>query len=168
MNHRNFGKQHIQVSEVGLGCWQIGGFWGTVKDDTAKDILKTAVDQGITFFDTADVYGNGRSERLIGEFFSNNREMVFIASKVGQTPDLYPNGYTKNKVKKHIQDSLQRLQLETLDLIQTHCVPKKIMEEGEIFEWLSDFKREGLIRNFGASVETVEEALICMKHTEVY
>ena len=168
MKQRNFGKEQIKVSEVGLGCWQIGAGWGTVKDDTAKDILRTALDQGITFYDTADVYGDGRSEKLVGEFFRKNREKVFIASKVGRTPDLYPDGYTKEKVKYRIQKSLQRLQLEPLDLVQTHCIPRKMMEDGEIFEWLNDFKKEGLIRNFGASVETMEEAKICMRHPELY
>ena len=168
MKHRNFGKEQTEVSEVGLGCWQIGAGWGTVKETTAKEILNTALDQGITFYDTADVYGDGRSEKLVGEFFKKQRDKVFTASKVGRTPDLYPDGYTKEKVKYRLQQSLKRLQIEPLDLIQTHCIPRKLMEDGEIFEWLSDFKKEGLIRNFGASVETMEEAKICMQHPELY
>jgi len=168
MKKRAFGKEQIPVSEVGLGSWQIGAGWGKVDDSTAREILETARDQGITFFDTADVYGDGRSEKLIGAFFEEKPGEVFIATKVGRTPDLYPNGYTKSKVREHITQSLQRLGTDTLDLVQTHCIPRQVMEEGEIYEWLSDFKQEGLIRNFGASVETMEEAMICMKHPGMY
>jgi len=168
MKKRLFGKKQIPVSEIGLGSWQIGAGWGQVEDTTAREILEKARNQGITFFDTADVYGDGRSEKLIGAFFEQKPREVFIATKLGRTPDLYPNGYTKSKVREHITQSLQRLGTDNLDLIQTHCVPRQVMEEGAIYEWLSDFKQEGLIRNFGASVETMEEAMICMRHPEMY
>ncbi|MBS3807406.1 MAG: aldo/keto reductase, partial [Bacteroidales bacterium] len=137
MKKRSFGKEQLPVSEVGLGSWQIGAGWGKVEDSTAREILETAREQGITFFDTADVYGDGRSEKLIGAFFEQKPREVFIATKVGRTPDLYPNGYTKSKVREHITRSLQRLDTDTLDLVQTHCIPRQVMEDGEIYEWLS-------------------------------
>lgn len=167
MKTRPFGKTGISVSEVGLGCWQLGGNWGEVSDDTAQAILQAAVDNGVTFFDTADVYGDGRSERLIAQFLQGRNDNIFVATKVGRTGDLYPDGYTKATMRKRIELSLQRLQVETLDLVQLHCIPTAVMQDGEVFEWLRDFKREGLIKEFGASVESMDEAKICLQHDDL-
>lgn len=169
MKNRSFGKSHISISEVGLGCWQLGADWGNVDDATAIDIIRTALNKGITFFDTADVYGNGRSEELLGNYFNGQTEDIFIATKLGRTPDLYPDKYKKETVKKAIEASLKRLKVDALDLVQTHCIPTEIMQNGEIFDWLRDLKKEGKIKEFGASVETTDEAIMLMSNqSEIY
>lgn len=152
------------VSEIGLGCWQFGGDFGPMAESTAIEILAAAVDQGVTFLDTADVYGAGRSETLIGRFLeSHTSEPLTVATKVGRNSELYPDGYTKEKVRTSIEGSISHLGVDVLDLIQLHCVPTEVLRQGEIFEWLRGFKADGLIRDFGASVESVEEGLLCLK-----
>jgi aryl-alcohol dehydrogenase-like predicted oxidoreductase len=158
MKTRAFGNTGQEISEVGLGCWQLGGGdWGAVPDADAFRILDEAVDHGISFIDTADVYGAGRSERLIGEFLKRRSEELFVASKIGRRN--YPGPYSKAIIKEHIEECLQRLQLETLDLIQLHCIPPDVMADGAVFGWLRELQQEGLIRHFGASVESMDEAL---------
>ncbi len=158
MNHRSFGKDGVAISEVGLGCWQLGGNWGHVDDETATGILKASFDAGVTFFDTADVYGDGRSETIIGNFLPEvGRDNVFIASKVGRG-EMYPNSYTEAGIRANVEKSLQRLKIDSLDLIQTHCSPPEIMKSGEIYEWLGKLVEEGKLKRFGASVETDDEA----------
>ncbi len=158
MNLRSFGKDRVRISEVGLGCWQIGGNWGHVEEDVARSILRTAVEAGVSFFDTADVYGGGRSEEIIGRFLKELESSdVFVATKIGRG-SMYPNKYSKKSIKSGIEASLKRLGVEALDLVQTHCVPMEIVQSGEIFEWLECLVDEGKIRRIGASVETVDEA----------
>jgi aryl-alcohol dehydrogenase-like predicted oxidoreductase len=166
MKTRLFGNTGRKVSEVGLGCWQLGGTeWGNVSDDQALAILGAAADSGVTFFDTADVYGGGRSERLIGRFLKEGSKEIFVATKLGRMPDLYPDKYTERGVRAAIEASLARLTVEAVDLIQLHCVPAEVMRQGEIFEWLRKLQEEGKVRNFGASVESVDEALLCIEQT---
>ena len=168
MNTRSFGNTGIPVSEVGLGCWQLGGTdWGSLDDRTAMDILSAAVDSGVSFLDTADVYGNGRSEALIGRFLKERRASIFVATKLGRTADLYPDRYTEAGVRSATEASLTRLGMETLDLTQLHCVPPAVLERGEVFEWLRRLRDEGKIRRFGASVESVEEALVCLRQKDL-
>jgi aryl-alcohol dehydrogenase-like predicted oxidoreductase len=163
MKMRLFNDTRRAVSEVGLGCWQLGGTdWGNVEDAEAMEILNTAADAGVTFFDTADVYGNGRSERLIGHFLRERPEGFFVATKLGRTGDLYPDHYTEAGVRAATEASLRRLELDTLDLTQLHCVPPGVLRQGEIFGWLRTLKSEGKIHGFGASVESMEEAEICL------
>jgi aryl-alcohol dehydrogenase-like predicted oxidoreductase len=163
MKKRTLGNTGEKVSEVGLGCWQLGGAeWGDVSDEQALAILGAAVDSGVTFFDTADVYGSGRSESLIGRFLKQGSKEVFVATKLGRTSDLYPDKYTERGVRAAIEASLARLGVEAIDLIQLHCVPTEVMRQGEIFEWLRKLREEGKIRNFGASVESIDEALVCL------
>ena len=158
MNYRAFAKNGSSVSEIGLGCWQLGGNWGHVDDETALSILSTSYDAGVTFFDTADVYGEGRSERIIGRFLKSiDGDAPFVATKVGRG-DVYPDAYTKTAIRSRIEDSLKRLDVEALDLVQTHCVPPEVMRSGEVYEWLGQLVAEGKIRQFGASVESVAEA----------
>lgn len=164
MKTRILGKSGLPVSEVGLGCWQLGGDFGPVDDGTATAILEEAMQQGITFWDTADVYGAGQSERRIGEFLANKRHETIVATKVGRDAALFPDGYSRNKVRVNLQGSLQRLGTECLDLVQLHCVPPEVLENGELLEWMEDFKSEGLIRHWGASVETLHEALSVVTH----
>jgi len=166
MNTRIFGKTGRVVGEVGLGCWQIGGNWGDVSDDTALAILRTAHEQGTTFFDTADVYGGGRSETLIGKFLkeSKARDRLFIATKLGRRGDPgWPANFTRETVRKHTEDSLRNLGVEVVDLTQLHCVPSEVLMRGELFGWLEELKREGKIRAYGASVESMDEALWCCR-----
>lgn len=163
MNIRRFGPTRFPVSEIGLGCWQLGGAdWGTLDDQRAFDILAAAADAGVTFLDTADVYGMGRSETLIGKFLKQRKEAFFVATKLGRMPDLYPDLYTEKGVRAATEASLKRLQVEALDLTQLHCVPPSILEHGEIFEWLRKLKTEGKIKQFGASVESMDEAKTCL------
>jgi aryl-alcohol dehydrogenase-like predicted oxidoreductase len=163
MNRRPFGIDGIGVSEVGLGCWQLGGDFGPMSEATANEILCTAVEQGISFFDTADVYGAGRSEALIGRFFRESDTDVFVATKFGREGYVYPDGYTEKTLHDCVDESLKRLGTERLDLLQLHCVPPALLNDGEIFDWLRRLGDEGKIARFGASVETVDEGLLCLE-----
>ncbi|WP_153558702.1 aldo/keto reductase [Roseimaritima sediminicola] len=165
MKTRSLGSQGPTVSEVGLGCWQLGADWGEVAEADALEILETAFARGITFFDTADVYGDGRSERLVGRFLDSHQDRVFVATKVGRRN--YPGPYTADTLRSHISDSIQRLGVERLDLVQLHCVPSEVLAEGAIFDWLRELKQEGLIRHFGASVESMDEALQILDQPEL-
>jgi aryl-alcohol dehydrogenase-like predicted oxidoreductase len=163
MNTRLLGETKLAVSEIGLGCWQLGGTdWGNLDDQRAFEILDAAADAGVTFLDTADVYGGGRSETLIGQFLKRRKETFFVATKLGRMPDLYPNRYTEQGVRAATEASLRRLQVESLDLTQLHCVPPAVLEQGEIFEWLRKLRQEGKIKEFGASVESMDEAQVCL------
>ncbi len=128
-------------------------------------ILETAWEHGVTFFDTADVYGSGRSEQLIGRFIPQHRDEIFVATKVGRQN--YPGPYTEELLKRHISDSIERLGVDSLDLVQLHCVPSEVMAAGDIFDWLREFKRDGLIKTFGASVESMDEAVGILDQPEL-
>ena len=163
MKQRRLGKCGVKVTEVGLGCWQLAGDWHPVSESEAVAILKSAVDEGIRFFDTADVYGNGMSEHLIGRFLKDCPEPIFVATKVGRGGAIYPDHYSLKTVTQHIEGSLQRLGVEVLDLVQLHCVPTAVLQRGDIFGWLDILQEQGKILRWGASVETVDEALLCME-----
>ena len=170
MKTRIFSDMNRAVSEVGLGCWQLGGTdWGNLDDEAALDILRAAADADVTFFDTADVYGNGRSETLIGRFLKEAglRGRIFVATKFGRSPELYPDKYTEAGVRAAADASLKRLGVDTLDLTQLHCVPTEVLRQGEIFGWLNRLQQEGKILRYGASVETMDEALLCLEHPHV-
>lgn len=168
MKQRQLGNNGFKVSEVGLGCWQLGADWGTEIDKMkAFDILETAVNNGINFFDTADVYGDGRSETLIGEFLKSSFHSVKIATKFGRTADVFPDNYTEKILRNCVEKSLKRLRVDSIDLLQLHCIPTKILKEGDIFNWLRTLKQEGKIAHFGASVESVEQGHICLKQEEL-
>ncbi len=162
MKTRRLGKTGYEVTEIGLGCWQLGGDFGEVSETVAADILGTATELGVNFWDTADVYGGGLSETRIAA--SDKKPAgLHIATKLGRDAALYPDQYTRDGVRKSLEGSARRLGVETLDLAQLHCVPPAVLEDGAIFGWLEDFKRDGLIAHWGASVETVEEGLLCLK-----
>jgi aryl-alcohol dehydrogenase-like predicted oxidoreductase len=165
MEYRQFGNTGVRVSEVGLGCWQLGGFcWGDVDEAGANAILQVSVDSGVNFFDTSDVYGNGRSESLIGAFLKTCPEEVFVATKVGRFPEPgWPDNFRGETIVKHTEASLNRLGVEALDLTQVHCIPAEAMREGEVFEALRALKTAGKIKQFGASVESMDEALMCLE-----
>jgi aryl-alcohol dehydrogenase-like predicted oxidoreductase len=164
MNSRIFGKTGRLVSEVGLGTWQLGAGWGDVTDDAALATLRAAHEAGTTFFDTADVYGDGRSETLIGKFLKDAgvRDRVFVATKLGRFSDPgWPANFTRAAVRQHTEASLKRLGIDALDLTQFHCVPPDVLMRGELFGWLAELQREGKIKAYGASVEAMDEALWC-------
>lgn len=162
MQHRRLGKTGYSVSEIGLGTWQLGESFGPVDDATARGILETATRLGVDFWDTADVYGDGESESRIGGF--PKAAGVHVATKVGRSGRLFPDKYSRTLVRESIEGSIRRLGVEALDLVQLHCVPQKVLEDGAIFTWLEDLKTEGLIRHWGASVETIGQGLLCMRH----
>ena len=165
MNNRKLGKTGYEVSEIGLGCWQLGGDFGPVGDAEAEGILKKARSLDVNFWDTADVYGGGQSESRIGEF--RDKKGVIVATKVGRSDTLFPNRYTRKNVKDSLTGSLRRLGVETLDLAQLHTIPTAVMADGEIFNIMDDLRDEGLMRHYGASVESVEEGMICLEHKGV-
>ena len=164
MKKRAFGTTGFDTSDVGLGCWQLGGFcWGDVDEPKAFDILGSAGSSGVNFFDTADVYGEGRSEILIGAFLKQCSEEIYVATKIGRFPRPgWPENFSRETMKQHISDCIERLGVDALDLVQLHCIPTDVMASGEVFEYLREFKTEGLIKDFGASVESMDEALLCM------
>lgn len=164
MKTRLFGSNKNPVSEIGLGAWQLGADWGDVEESTALAILKSAVDSGVTFFDTADVYGAGRSESIIGKFLKDCPEDIFVATKLGRFPEPgLPDNISETNFKTFIEASINRLGVEALDLTQLHCIPTHFMEQGDVFEWLRKLQQEGKIKHFGASVESMDEAILCMK-----
>lgn len=168
MKKRNLGNNGFKISEVGLGCWQIGGNWGNeIEKKKAFEILSEAVNNGITFFDTADVYGDGRSEELIGEFLKNSNANIKIATKFGRGSDIFPNNYTEQALRDSVDASRERLNKDCIDLLQLHCIPTEVLKKGEVFDWLRILKLEGKITHFGASVETVEQGLFCLEQEEL-
>jgi aryl-alcohol dehydrogenase-like predicted oxidoreductase len=164
MNTRKLGTNGFNVSEVGLGCWQLGGDWGLdISKDAAFNILNEAVKNDITFFDTADVYGGGKSETLIGEFLKTCDTPIRVATKFGRAGNAFPDKYTKDVLRQTVEGSLERLGVDAIDLLQLHCIPPHYLKDGTVFDWLRDLQQEGMIKHFGASVETVEEGLVCME-----
>jgi aryl-alcohol dehydrogenase-like predicted oxidoreductase len=152
-----------EITECGLGCWQLGGGWGNPWDHgVAQEILQAAYDSGIRFYDTADGYGDGESERDLGVFRKTHPD-IFIATKLGRSGGIYPDGYTREALRAAALSSLERLGMERLDLTQLHCVPLQVLQEGKVFDWLRELQQAGLIERFGASVESVEEGLVCLE-----
>ena len=158
------------VSEIGLGCWQLGAVdWGDVSESAAFEILQAAVDRGVTFIDTADVYGSGRSEMLIGKFLktlpADKQKRLFIATKLGRLKG-FPDSYTYDLLKECTLESTERLG-RVPDLQQLHCVPPHVLKAGKVFEWLRKLQAEGLIGRFGASVESMDEARTCLAQNDL-
>ncbi len=167
MKFRKLGQSNFEVSEIGLGCWQLGNDFGAIEDQTATRILDTAIEKGINFLDTADVYGGGLSEERIGKWLKNQKNKPYVVTKVGRDGALFPDGYSFEKVKSNIEGSIQRLGVETLDLVQLHCVPRNVLFDGEMFHWMEKLQQAGLIRYYGASVEMLDEAKFCLEHSKV-
>ncbi len=171
MNTRIFGRTGRSVGEVGLGTWQLGANWGEVTDETALATLRAAWAAGTTLFDTADVYGMGRSETLIGKFLKEiptAKGKVYVATKLGRfSPPGWPENFSRAGVRQHTEASLQRLGVEALDLTQFHCIPFDVLQRGEVFEHVRELKREGKIRDFGVSVESMAEADFCVRQEGV-
>nr|WP_294788523.1 aldo/keto reductase [uncultured Flavobacterium sp.] len=169
MNYRKLGKTNFNISEISLGTWQVGGKWGSGFDDkTADELLNTAIDNGVNFIDTADVYENGLSETAVGRVVRSRSERIFVATKCGRQINPHVNeGYSPKVLQKFVEDSLKRTGLETLDLIQLHCPPTEVYYRPEIFELFDRLKEQGKILNLGVSVEKVEEALKAIEYDNV-
>mgnify|MGYP001224666569 CR=1 FL=1 len=164
MKKRPFGTTGFCTSEIGLGCWQLGGdCWGDMDEDSAFEILRTGASSRGNFLDTADVYGSGRSEELIGKFLKETSGEFFVATKLGRQAHVFPDNCTKENLLRCTEESLGRLGLEQLDLTQLHCLPANVLQKGEAFDAMREQQAAGLIRNWGASVESVEEALLCLE-----
>lgn len=168
MNYRLFGKTGWNVSEVSFGAWAIGGSWGSVSEADALDALHVAIEQGINFIDTADVYGDGRSERLIAQALKDHSEEVYVVTKAGRR--LNPHvaaGYNKENLTAFIERSLKNLEVEALDLVQLHCPPTEVYYMPETFGALDDLVQAGKIKHYGVSVEKVEEAIKAIEFPNV-
>ena len=168
MKYRRLGKTSYEVSEVSLGAWQIGGAWGSVSDEDAVRVLHAALDAGVNFIDTADVYGDGRSERFIAQVLADRPEHVLVATKAGRR--LQPHtaeGYNRKNLTAFVERSLENLRRDTLDLLQLHCPPTEVYYRPEVFEALADLQRDGKIRYFGVSVEKVEEAIKAINYPDL-
>ncbi len=169
MNYRKLGKTEFNISEISLGTWQVGGKWGDdFSHQTADKILNTAIDSGINFIDTADVYGGGESEKAVGKFVKSRSERIYVATKCGRQLNPHINlAYQPAVLRKFVENSLKNMGLETLDLIQLHCPPTEVYYRPEIFELFDRLKDEGKILNLGISVEKVEEALKGIEYENV-
>jgi len=164
MNYRQLGNTDFKVSELSFGTWAIGGAWGKKDDQEALKALDYAIGNGVNFFDTADVYGDGHSEELLAKVTKGKNSEIHIATKfcrAGNVRDF--KTYSMESVTKYCEDSLRRLNRDQLDLFQIHCPPMKILKDGHVFEVLDRLKEQGKIRYYGVSVETVEEGLICLE-----
>ncbi len=160
MNYRPLGTTGWNVSEISFGAWAIGGAWGTVDDRESMAALHQAIDSGVNFIDTADVYGMGHSERLIAQLKKDRKEEIVVATKAGRRLSPHTaDGYNAANLTGFIEDSLRNLDVEALDLVQLHCPPTAVYYRPEVFEALDRLVEAGKIRNYGVSVEKVEEAL---------
>jgi aryl-alcohol dehydrogenase-like predicted oxidoreductase len=160
MQYRPLGRTGFDVSTISFGAWAIGGTWGPVDDQDSMAALRAALDAGVNFFDTADVYGDGRSERLLARLKRERREPFYVATKAGRRLDPHTaDGYTKPNLTAFVERSLRNLETDAIDLLQLHCPPTDVYYRPEVFGALDDLVREGKIRYYGVSVERVEEAL---------
>jgi aryl-alcohol dehydrogenase-like predicted oxidoreductase len=168
MKYRTFGRTGWQVSEIGFGGWAIGGSWGNVDDDESAAALNRAIDLGVNFIDTADVYGNGHSEQLIAQTLQGRSEWIYVATKAGRRASPHvAESYTKENLTGYIERSLSNLRVDTLDLVQLHCPPTAVYYMPEAFDALDDLMKAGKIRHYGVSVEKVEEGLKAIEYPNV-
>lgn len=168
MKFRLLGKTGYRISEISYGAWSLGADWGDVSEEEAMATLHAAIDNGVNFLDTADVYGDGRSERLIGRLLKENRKRIYVATKAGRRLDPHVSGgYTASNLNRFVDRSRKNLGVETLDLLQLHCPPTDVYYNPEVFNALDEMVRKGKIRYYGVSVEKVEEALKAMEYAGV-
>jgi len=169
LEYRNLGETGIRVSEISLGTWALGGEWGAVGEEDAYAALNRAVDLGVNFLDTADVYGDGRSEKLIAKFLKDRpHDEILVATKAGRRLDPHtPEGYDYDNLSAFVERSLNNLGVEALDLVQLHCPPTEVYRQDSTFEALDRLQEAGKIRNYGVSVEKVEEARMALDYPGV-
>jgi aryl-alcohol dehydrogenase-like predicted oxidoreductase len=165
MKYRELGRTGWKVSEISFGAWAIGSMWGKVEDQESVAALHKALDVGINFFDTADVYGDGRSERLLGRLRRERKEPFYIATKAGRRLNPHtPEGYNRENLRRFVEDSLRNLQTDCVDILQLHCPPTVVYYNPETFEALDRLVEAGKIRHYGVSVRTVEEGLKAIEY----
>jgi aryl-alcohol dehydrogenase-like predicted oxidoreductase len=169
MKYRTLGRTGMDVSEVSFGAWAIGGSWGEVDDQQSMAALHRAIDMGVNFIDTADVYGDGRSERLIAQLRRERPgETIYVATKAGRRLNPHTaDGYNEANLRQFIERSLQNLEMDSLDLVQLHCPPSEVYERPEVFAALDKLQAEGKIKNYGVSVEKTDEALKAVEYPNV-
>ena len=166
MEYRQLGRTDMKVSAISFGAWAIGGTWGPVDDEESMRALHAAVDAGVNFVDTADVYGDGRSERLVARLRRERKgERIFVATKAGRRlPKQTPEGYSRENLTAWVERSLRNLGMDAVDLLQLHCPHPKVYDMPEVFGILEDLVKDGKVRYYGISVETVDEALRGIRH----
>ena len=168
MQYRELGRTGWNVSTISFGAWAIGGTWGTVKDEESLAALHCALDLGVNFFDTADVYGDGRSEQLLAKLRRERSESFYVATKAGRRLEPHvASGYNRENLTAFVERSLKNLQVEVLDLLQLHCPPTAVYYMPEVFDVLDGLMKDGKLRYYGVSVERVEEALKAMEYPNV-
>ncbi|WP_430639232.1 aldo/keto reductase [Haloferax volcanii] len=168
MDSRPLGTTGFDVSEIALGTWQLGGSWGSVTDDEAYDAIEAALDAGIDFLDTADVYGDGDSERRIGDVLADRDDDVTVATKAGRRLDPHEvDGYNRENLERFVDRSRDNLGVDSLDLVQLHCPPREVYYQPEVFDALSELRDAGKIDHYGVSVEKVEEGLKAIEYDGV-
>lgn len=168
MRYRLFGRTGWQVSEIGFGAWAIGSAWGHVSEEDALGALRTAIELGVNFIDTADVYGDGRSERLVGKVIHDFPQKVYVATKAGRGLDPHvAEGYNRQNLTNFVERSLTNLGIERIDLLQLHCPPTQVYYMPEVFSVLDDLTQAGKLQYYGVSVEKVEEAIKALEYPNV-
>lgn len=168
MQYRELGRTGWKVSTISFGSWAIGGDWGEVNDSESLDALRRAVDLGVNFFDTADVYGDGRSERLLAQLKRERGEHIHIATKAGRRLNPHTaSGYNRTNLVAFVEDSLRNLNTDAIELLQLHCPPTEVYYTPEVFAVLDDLVKQGKLRHYGVSVEKVEEGLKALEYPNV-
>ena len=169
MKYRKFSDLGWNVSEIGLGCWEIGGSWGDVSEHDAREVLKKALDKGVNFFDTADVYGDGRSEKFLGEFIKSTSEKIFVTTKSGRRwrGTNYPRGYKQKYIEEFIDRSLINLGIDCIDLLQLHCPPSEICSKKETYEMMDEIVKKGKIAYYGVTVHKLSDAMEAIQFPNV-
>jgi len=168
MHYRELGRTGFNISAIGFGAWAIGGTWGPVNDDDSIRALHRALDLGVNFFDTADVYGDGHSERLLARLKRERGAIFHTATKVGRRSNPHvAASYTRENLTAFVERSVKNLEVEALDLLQLHCPPTDVYYMHEVFGVLDDLKRAGKLKHYGVSVERVEEALKAIEYPDV-
>ena len=169
MKYRKFSDLGWDVSEIGLGCWQIGWNWGDVSERDARDLLKKSLDKGVNFFDTSDTYGDGRSEKFLAELIKSTSEKIFITTKLGRRirGTNYPRGYKHEPMEEFVDRSLINLGIDCIDLLQLHCPPSEIISKKETFEMMDEIVKKGKIAHYGVSVFKISEAMEAIQNPNV-
>ncbi|MBD3307441.1 aldo/keto reductase [candidate division KSB3 bacterium] len=168
MEYRTLGRTGWKVSAVSFGAWAIGSSWGKVKDEDSLAALHKAIDMGVNFIDTADVYGDGRSEKLVSQVLKERSETIYVATKAGRRLNPHTaDGYNRENLTQFIERSLKYLDVDALDLVQLHCPPTEVYYRPEVFAVMDDLQQQGKIKHYGVSVEKVEEALKAIEFPNV-
>ena len=169
MKYRKFSDLGWNVSEVGLGCWEIGSGWGDVSERDARELLKKSLDKGVNFFDTSDTYGDGRSEKFLAELIKSTSEKIFVTTKLGRRVrgTNYPRGYKQEPMEEFVDRSLINLGIDCIDLLQLHCPPSEIISKKETFEMMDEIVKKGKIAHYGVSVFKISEAMEAIQNPNV-